>query len=84
MFEVSWSDPALEELADVYVGVDPTARQVIAAAVGMLNARLADDPMAEGESRGRETDRVVFLGPVRVWAEVNVPARTVRVYRFKA
>ena len=81
MFEVTWRDAALDDLADAWVRADVGTRDVLEAAVNSLNARLAADPTEEGESRpdGR---RITFEMPAVVIFRVNVQARTVRVTHF--
>ena len=49
---VVWHDRALDLLAGIYVGAAPHEREGLVAHVERINARLAADPWAVGESRG--------------------------------
>lgn len=51
MYGLTWTDPALDALADIYLGASVAERERIAPGVEALNARLQDDPLEEGESR---------------------------------
>jgi hypothetical protein len=84
MFEVTWREGAMKELADAYVGADLTARESITADVLQLNQLLADDPMGLGESRAGDRYRIAFLGRVSVTFDVDPADRTVRVHHFRA
>jgi hypothetical protein len=81
MFEVIWSDTALEELADVWVAVSPAARGEVEAAVTGINNRLADDPTVDSESRP-DGSYVTFLWPIGVKIWISPAARTVQVGHF--
>ena len=84
MFEVIWREEALDELADTWVQSDPLLRPAIEAAVVRLNARLAAEPIAVGESRGDELHRIAFDPPVVVTFAVETKNRIVRVHHFRA
>lgn len=60
MFELTWSETALEQLADAYVAAGTEDRERMATAIEALNVRLRADPLAVGESR-IGTFRVVFV-----------------------
>jgi hypothetical protein len=48
MFALVWTEHALDELADVWVAVDPPTRNRIEAGIHRLNAELRDNPNAVG------------------------------------
>ena len=75
-FTVIWLPDALNRLADVWTTYPN--RAAVTAAADRIDARLAADPLAEGESRDEE-DRVTFDPPLRVLVRVNVAAREVYV-----
>jgi plasmid stabilization system protein ParE len=78
MFALTWSNDALDLLADIYVAATPAERARIAAGVEALNARLRSDPINEGESRpnGR---RLTFAPLLAVVFRVSTANRIVRV-----
>jgi hypothetical protein len=78
MFALVWTEHALDDLADVWVAVDPPTRDRIEAAINRLNADLRDDPNEVGESRDNKR-RIAFAGPLVVVFQVNDVARVVRV-----
>ncbi len=78
MFTVAWSDAALDALADVYVVLDLAEQDRVAAAVTALNARLAKNPHAEGESRSGGF-RITFIHRLAVSFWVNDTRRQVQV-----
>jgi plasmid stabilization system protein ParE len=82
VFTLSWSNKALDDLADIYVAAEPTERVRIAAGVDALNARLRSDPLDEGESRSGGT-RVTFPALLTVIFHVSEPQREVRVTRVR-
>lgn len=82
MFAVIWRDEALDELANLWVRLAPDGREALARSVAALNARLADDPLAEGESR-EGAERVAFVTRASVFFEVEEHG-IVRVGRFRA
>ena len=80
MFSCHWFATALDELADIYVGVNNDERDRIGGGVAALNTRLADDPLAVGESRDYDF-RIAFPSLLCVHFRVDVPHRQVRVTR---
>jgi hypothetical protein len=78
MFNVDWSDDALETLAAIYVTHDLRQQDRVAAAVTALNTRLANAPFDEGESRTGPS-RITFVDQLAVTFRVNEPGRSVRV-----
>ena len=78
MFTVVWSEAALETLATIYVTLDLRQQDRVAAAVAALNARLANAPFDEGESRSGPS-RITFIDRLAVTFWVNEPGRSVRV-----
>jgi hypothetical protein len=70
MYSVVWLGSALDRLADIYVLLDLTSQDRLAAAVDALNARLRTDPLSEGESRsGRYRITFVDRIAVRFWVD---------------
>lgn len=78
MFTVAWLDEALDGLADVYVALDLTEQDRVAAAVEALNARLVNDPLDEGESRSGGF-RITFIDRLAVTFWVSEARRLVQV-----
>ena len=66
MFALIWYDPALDSLADAFVVADLPTRDAIERAVMRLNARLASDPDALGESRPGQGRRIAFDSPCAI------------------
>jgi plasmid stabilization system protein ParE len=82
MFDLTWEDTALNQLADAYVAADPEERERMAAGVEALNTRLRADPLAVGESRTGGF-RMVFVSRVAVLFHVSEANHTVRVVRVR-
>lgn len=78
MYTVIWSDPALDDFADLYVAATPTERERMANGVEALNRRLAIRPAEEGESR-EEDVRITFTPLFVIRFRVNLMTDTVRV-----
>lgn len=78
MFIVAWLKVALDELAELYVALDPPRRQRLSDAVHQLNLRLAQRPLEEGESRDSPF-RITFLDGVSIYFSVDLPNGRVRV-----
>jgi plasmid stabilization system protein ParE len=82
MFDLTWENTALDQLADAYVAADPEERERTAAGVESLNTRLRDDPLAVGESR-TGAFRMVFVSRLAILFHVSEANRTVRVVRVR-
>ena len=82
MFDLKWSDSALDRLADIYVAITPQDRAQLAAGVAALNAGLRADPLAIGESRIGGF-RIAFLPGLAVLFHVSEADRLVRVVRVR-
>lgn len=82
MFAVIWYDPALDAMADAYVTADLPTRDRIERAVTRLNAELASDPEALGESRSGQGQRIAYESPCAIRFTVERADRVVRVTRF--
>jgi plasmid stabilization system protein ParE len=78
MFSVVWTDHALDDLANLWVTVDPQTRNRIEAAVNWLNVALQLDPNEVGESRPNNR-RIAFAGPLVISFRVEGASSTVRV-----
>ncbi len=78
MYTVVWKTAALDHLADLYVAADPADRDRMAVGVEQLNAQLAADPLAVGESRAGGF-RIAFPSLLAVTFAVQEANRVVRV-----
>ena len=78
MFAVIWMNLALDELADAMVKSDLSTQDLIERQILELNAQLASDPFAIGESRIGNY-RVVFSDPVAILYYVSKADGIVRV-----
>lgn len=67
---VVWTDPALDQLADIYVQRPLPEQRALAATVERINRELADDPTTYGEARDGSV-RVWFTGPLVVTYRVE-------------
>jgi len=82
MYAVIWMDAALDALADAYVAADLSERDALEKAVLRINAQLASDPIAFGESRPGKR-RIGFDKPCAIYYVVNDPSEgVVRVTFF--
>jgi hypothetical protein len=82
MFALTWSITALDQLAEVYIALDPDQRERLAANVEALNARLRADPSTVGESRSG-TRRIAFIPLLAVLFHVSEVNHTVGVARVR-
>lgn len=82
MFALTWSNTALDQLADVYVAATPDQRTRMASFIDGVNERLRVDPLAVGESRSGG-HRIVFVPLLAILFHVSEADRTVRVTRAK-
>jgi plasmid stabilization system protein ParE len=82
MFDLKWSNTALDQLADVYVAATVDQRAQIAAAVVTLNARLRTEPLTVGESRVGGF-RIGFAPWLAVLFHVSEADRNVHVVRVR-
>ena len=82
MYTYQWTDPALDKLADIYVGAEVPDRDRMAAGVEAFNARLAADPLAVGESRVGGY-RIGFAPLLRMFFRVDTATRMVWVVDVK-
>jgi plasmid stabilization system protein ParE len=76
-FNVQWSPSAEQELAALWN--QAADRNEITAAANAIDADLARDPLALGESRGGRT-RIVFHAPLAVLFDVNGANHEVTVW----
>jgi hypothetical protein len=81
MFDLTWEDTALNQLADAYIAASAKDRERMSAAIEALNARLRAEPLAVGESRVGAF-RVVFVPLLAILFYVSESNRTVRVVRL--
>ena len=80
MFALTWSNTALDALADIYVAAEPDERARMAAALEALNVRLRADPLSVGESRAG-SNRIALVSLLAVVFQVSESNLTVRVAR---
>jgi hypothetical protein len=77
MWAVVWLQSADNELAAAWLQADAATRQAITAASHVIDERMSQNPLTEGESRDENT-RVTFEGPLVVRFQVE-PAASVAV-----
>jgi len=73
MFEVGWTEKALDELATLWTQSDSANRANITSASNRIDQELRTDPEHKGESRA-EGERVFFATPLGILYEVDVAA----------
>lgn len=76
-YTVEWVPVALSDLADLW-NLAPD-RAAVAAAANDMDARLARDPLSQGESREGDM-RILVVQPLAVLFEVDTANRHVRVF----
>jgi hypothetical protein len=76
-YQVVWLPSALDELAAIWLA--SSDRASVTAASHRIDERLATNPLLEGESRDRETERIAFECPLQVLARVSNEDRMVWV-----
>jgi hypothetical protein len=75
-YAVEWTEPAEEQLADIWTnGPD---RDAVTAAANRVESLLRRDPFGQGESRGGN-DRLMFEEPLSVYYRVDPINRIVWV-----
>ncbi len=85
MFRVEWLQEAVDDLASIWIGANPSLRQKITVAAHTLDQELQTDPYRQSESRHDE-DRVLFAYPLAVQIEIDLQKRIVwvlHVWRFR-
>jgi hypothetical protein len=82
MFRVRWAKVALNELAAIWLAVDPALRQVVTRASDAVERRLEHDPLNEGESRSRGR-RITFEPPLTIIFRIEADGRTVSVLHVR-
>ncbi len=78
MFQVTWSERALDRLADIFTESSLEEQDRMSAAIEALNRRLSRNPFDEGESRDGRA-RVVFIDLLVVAYWIEKANRIVRV-----
>jgi hypothetical protein len=76
-FTVVWLPPALDELAAIWLSA--ADRASVTASSRRIDERLGVNPLAEGESRDNEAERIIFDPPLQVLARVSQDDRMVWV-----
>ena len=82
MFRVEWLQTALDELSDLWLQADSTQRQAITAATHIVEQRLLNDPINEGESRSGNR-RITFVPPLAVRFQIEADGQTVTVLQVR-
>jgi hypothetical protein len=80
MYEVVWTESAVDELAAIWLEAETELRPIITAAQSQVDQLLERSPTEVGESR-RGNRRVTFVPPLGVVFSVRESARTVKVLR---
>jgi hypothetical protein len=70
MWQVTWLQPALDELTTIWTQADSASRRAITAATHSIDQVLQADPQNQGESR-EEGERVLFAFPLGIAFEVD-------------
>jgi len=78
MFKYLWLEATLDKLADIYITLDVSQRDRVAAGIEVFNQQLATDPLEVGESRVGGF-RVAFPPLLKVSFHVDIANRRVRV-----
>jgi hypothetical protein len=76
--KTKWTKKTLDKLADHYVTLSLTEQDGVEACVHRINASLAVNPMAFGESRS-EDERIWFVDPLVIRYMINSDDDTVVV-----
>jgi plasmid stabilization system protein ParE len=76
-YTVLWRPSAEQHLADIWTSA--ADRAAVARAADSIDARLAQNPLAQGESRVGNT-RILFVDPLGVYFEVVVDDLRVWVF----
>ena len=74
-----WMERAYDDLADMWVAADVFTHGRIEAAIHRLNLDLRNDPWNVGESRGKLSSRMVFIGLIGAAFRIDEKSNTVRV-----
>ncbi|MFN4258248.1 MAG: hypothetical protein ACK4RK_03065 [Gemmataceae bacterium] len=65
MFQIDWTQSALDELTVLWLTGDSQLRQLITEATHLIDQELQANPHEQGESRGGE-ERIFFVYPLGV------------------
>ena len=76
MFRVEWLQPALDELAALWVEGDSAFRRLVTAASTAIDRELCDNPEEKSESREGE-ERVFFSYPLGAFFHIDHAASIV-------
>lgn len=82
MFEVTWLEEAIQQLAAIWNTADTAVRQQVTKASLNLDKRLAVNPRDEGESREDES-RITFEPPLAIRFRVEPDGHTVSVFHVR-
>jgi hypothetical protein len=78
-YSLTWSDPALDQLADAYLAARIDGRDAdFSQSISQIEANLTRDPLAFGESRAG-AQRVMFDSPAMVLYQVDQSVRVVNI-----
>jgi hypothetical protein len=76
MYAVDWLQTALDELTALWLAAGSAARQQITLAASQIDARLAEDPYGQSESR-EGANRILIERPLAVTFRVETDATVV-------
>lgn len=79
MFQVEWTETALNQPAAIWTTADDSIRGVITRATDEIDRLLRVSAVDAGESR-EENLRILFVLPLGVSFHVHQPSRTAAVY----
>lgn len=77
---VTWTDRALDRLADVYTALQLPEQKRLAVEVERINEQLATEPWFLGESREPPTRRMWYTGSLAVTFELRPNGRVVVLF----
>lgn len=78
MYSISWTQGALEDVAEIWLKGSGPERQRITDSVHQLDSLLTESPLDVGESREGDV-RVAFVAPVAISYQVEVASHEVIV-----
>ena len=81
MSGIAWTDPARDQLADIYVATPAPEREELVQVVLGAERELASNPMFAGESRGENVR--VLLAPRLTFFYILVQGGGVQIYRVR-
>jgi hypothetical protein len=74
VYRVEWLQSALNQLSEIWVNSDPSARAKVTQSTNEIDRELQTDPVSLGESRS-EKSRIAFSPPLGFLFRVDVKSR---------